>query len=97
MGQTIILPKLTEKTIDLARAKNYYTFYARGEQKLRKGQIKTFVEEQFEVKVADVKSQNRVGKMKRLSFRYRKFRRQPEQIFLVKLAKDDKIEGYYED
>jgi large subunit ribosomal protein L23 len=61
--QVILRPLITEKATRLSEGQNAYTFEVN--QLATKTEIKQAVETLFEVKVADVRTQNRRGKPRR--------------------------------
>ena len=63
MTPSIIKPLITEQTMHFANAKNAYSFEVNG--KANKVQIKEAVERLYNVKVEDVRTANRKGKLRR--------------------------------
>ncbi|MGL6196263.1 MAG: 50S ribosomal protein L23 [Thermoguttaceae bacterium] len=61
--QVVIRPIVTEKGFQLAEHKNIYSFEV--SKMANKQDVKTAIEELFEVKVLEVKIQNRKGKKRR--------------------------------
>ena len=61
--QVVIRPLITEKATHLSERHNAYTFEVHG--MATKTEIKNAIEVLFDVKVADVRTQNRRGKLRR--------------------------------
>ena len=88
--QVILRPLITEKATHLSERHNAYTFEVNS--KANKTQIKEAVEVLFDVKVADVRTQNRRGKLRRYRLRVGRMRNWKKAI--VSLHDDYRIDFY---
>ncbi len=88
--QVILRPMITEKATHLAERYNTYTFEVHGQA--NKTDIKSAVETLFNVKVADVRTQNRRGKMRRSRLKVGRMRNWKKAI--VALHQDYRIDFY---
>jgi large subunit ribosomal protein L23 len=88
--QVILRPLITEKATHLAERHNTYTFEVHGQA--NKTDIKAAVETLFNVKVADVRTQNRQGKMRRS--RLKAGRKRNWKKAIVALHADYRIDFY---
>lgn len=88
--QVILRPLITEKATLLAERQNTYTFEVHG--RANKTDIKAAVEALFSVKVADVRTQNRQGKMRRT--RLKQGRKRNWKKAIVALHSDYRIDFY---
>ena len=88
--QVILRPLITEKATHLAERQNTYTFEVHGQA--NKTDIKSAVETLFNVKVADVRTQNRQGKMRRSRLKVGRKRNWKKAI--VALHSDYRIDFY---
>jgi len=86
-------PVISEKSYELANSANKYTFLvSRGDNKV---EVKKAIETKYKVKVVDVNSIVKVGKMKR-DFRTYKVRRASDMMkIIVTLKKGDKIDEFF--
>ena len=88
LSQVIIRPVITEKTTDLKEDHQQYTF--RVESGATKGQIAQAVQSLFHVRVLKVRTQNVLGKFRRMG---RFEGNKPDwKKAIVKIAKDQKID-----
>ena len=87
-----IKPLISEKTYAQANANNKYTFVvSRG---VNKTEVKKAIETKYKVKVVEVNSTVRPGKLKR-DFRTNKLRRNSDSVkIVVTLKKGDKIDEF---
>jgi large subunit ribosomal protein L23 len=87
-----IQPVITEKTYDMANALNKYTFLVpRGVNKIEARKI---IEEKYKVKVKNINSIVRVGKLKR-DWKSNKKKRNSDMLKMVfTLKKGDKIDEF---
>ncbi|GIW90029.1 MAG: 50S ribosomal protein L23 [Pirellulaceae bacterium] len=85
--QIVIRPLVNEKTLMQAERYNHYTFEVHPQA--TKPEIKQAVEELFEVKVVEVRTQNRVGKPRR--YRFRQGRTKTWKKAIVTLDKEYRI------
>lgn len=85
--QVIIRPMVTEKGMHRATRDNAYAFEVN--RLATKSDIRTAVEELFNVKVVEVRTQNRKGKPRRA--RFRQGNTQPWKKAIVKLHGEDRI------
>lgn len=87
-----IQPVITEKTYDMANALNKYTFLVpRGVNKIEASRV---LEEKYKVKVENISSIVRVGKLKR-DWKSNKKRRSTDMLKMVfTLKKGDKIDEF---
>lgn len=87
-----IQPVITEKTYDMANALNKYTFLVpRGVNKIEASKV---LEEKYKVKVENISSIVRVGKLKR-DWKSNKKRRSTDMLKMVfTLKKGDKIDEF---
>lgn len=85
--QVLLRPIITEKGTHLVERQNVYAFQVHADA--NKTQIKQAVEELFEVKVEDVRTQNRKGKTRR--YRLKKGRTANWKKAYVKLSENDRI------
>jgi large subunit ribosomal protein L23 len=88
--QVVIRPLITEKATHLSEQHNAYTFEVN--ELATKTEIKQAIETLFEVKVANVRTQNRRGKARRHRLKMGRMRNWKKAI--VKLHKDDRIDFY---
>ena len=88
--QVILRPLITEKATHLSERHNAYTFEVN--HKANKTEIKEAVEILFNVKVADVRTQNRRGKLRRYRLKVGRMRRWKKAI--VALHDDYRIDFY---
>ena len=88
--QVILRPLITEKATHLSERHNAYTFEVN--PLATKTEIKRAVEVLFDVKVADVRTQNRRGKMRRYRFKVGRMRDWKKAI--VKLDSEHRIDFY---
>lgn len=88
-----IQPMISEKSYDLASSANKYTFLVdRGSNKI---EVKKAIETKYKVKVINVNSTVKPGKMKR-DFRTYKVRRASDMMkIVVTLKKGDKIDEFF--
>ena len=85
----MIIPKITEKSLSLAKNKQYSFVVDRNATKY---QIKKMIEDFFKVKVTSVKTQNQKGKVKKKG-KMRKNTQLPNtKIARISLSKKDKID-----
>ncbi|HKM20383.1 MAG TPA: 50S ribosomal protein L23 [Candidatus Dojkabacteria bacterium] len=86
-------PVISEKSYDLANSANKYTFLvSRGNNKI---EVKKAIETKYKVKVVNVNSVVKPGKMKR-DFRTYKARRASDMMkVIVTLKKGDKIDEFF--
>lgn len=88
----MIKPIISEKSFRLAKENNVYMFKTNG--KMNKKDMKKYIEELFDVKVVDVKSNKRHSDIKR-NYKYRTFVTADKiKKFYVKLKDGDKIDIY---
>jgi large subunit ribosomal protein L23 len=88
--QVILRPLVTEKGAALSEQHNAYSFEVN--PLATKADIRRAVEELFEVRVVDVRTQNRIGKPRRHKFHTGHTRSWKKAI--VKLHEDDRIAFY---
>src|SRR3954469_12646443 len=88
--QVILRPLITEKATHLSERHNAYTFEVN--PLANKTDIKTAVETLFNVKVADVRTQNRRGKLRRYRLKSGRMRNWKKAI--VALHEDYRIDFY---
>ena len=88
--QVVLRPLITEKATQLSERHNAYTFEVNG--LATKTEIKRAVEILFDVKVADVRTQNRRGKPRRYRLRVGRMRNWKKAI--VALHDDYRIDFY---
>ncbi len=85
--QVIVKPLVTEKGVHRASHQNQYTFEIHPQA--TKQQVKKAVEELFNVRVLQVRTQCRAGKSRR--YRHREGQTVDWKKAIVKLNKDDRI------
>lgn len=88
--QVILRPMITEKSIHLSERHNSYTFEVN--RLANKTEIKQAVEELFRVRVVDVRTQNRQGKMTR--YRLKSGRQRHWKKAIVALDPEHRIDFY---
>ncbi len=88
--QVILRPLITEKATHLSERHNAYTFEVNS--LATKTEIKNAVEILFNVKVADVRTQNRRGKTRRYKLKMGRLRNWKKAI--VALSADHRIDFY---
>ena len=88
--QVILRPLITEKATQLSERQNAYTFEVN--PMATKTEIKQAIEALFDVKVADVRTQNRRGKLRRYRLRVGRMRNWKKAI--VALPEDYRIDFY---
>lgn len=88
--QVIIRPLVTEKGVHRAERHNAFAFEVHS--MANKLDVRRAVEELFNVKVVDVRTQNRLGKARR--FRNRQGATRTWKKAVVKLAPDNKIDFF---
>jgi large subunit ribosomal protein L23 len=88
--QVVLRPLITEKATHLSERHNAYTFEVNA--KANKTEIKEAVEVLFNVKVADVRTQNRRGKLRRYRLKVGRMRNWKKAI--VALHDDYRIDFY---
>src|SRR5271166_2073019 len=88
--QVVIRPLITEKATHLSERHNAYTFEV--SPLANKTEIKHAVEELFSVRVADVRTQNRRGKLRRYRLKMGRMRNWKKAI--VSLHDDYRIDFY---
>ena len=88
--QVVLRPLITEKATHLSERHNAYTFEVN--PLATKTEIKHAVEELFNVKVADVRTQNRRGKLRRYRLKLGRMRNWKKAI--VALHEDYRIDFY---
>ena len=88
--QVILRPLITEKATHLSERHNAYTFEVN--PLATKTEIKNAIETLFDVKVLDVRTQNRRGKARRHRLRVGRMRRWKKAI--VALHEDYRIDFY---
>jgi large subunit ribosomal protein L23 len=88
--QVVLRPLITEKATHLSERHNAYTFEVN--PLATKTEIKRAVEELFEVRVADVRTQNRRGKPRRYRLKMGRMRNWKKAI--VALHDDYRIDFY---
>ena len=88
--QVILRPLITEKATHLSERHNAYTFEVNS--LANKTEIKLAVEQLFNVKVADVRTQNRRGKLRRYRLKLGRMRNWKKAI--VALKEDYRIDFY---
>src|SRR5438309_9901091 len=88
--QVVVRPLITEKATHLSERHNAYTFEVN--TLATKTEIKHAVEELFNVKVADVRTQNRRGKLRRHRLKVGRMRNWKKAI--VKLHEEYRIDFY---
>jgi large subunit ribosomal protein L23 len=88
--QVVLRPLITEKATHLSERHNAYTFEVH--HMATKTEIKNAIEVLFDVKVADVRTQNRRGKLRRHRLRMGKMRNWKKAI--VALHDDYRIDFY---
>jgi len=86
--QVILEPVVSEKSYDLIDFNNTYTFLV--DKRSNKTEIKQAVQSIFDVRVVQVNTMNRKGKVKRTGWVYG--RRKDTKRALVKLADGDRID-----
>jgi large subunit ribosomal protein L23 len=86
--QVILEPVVSEKSYDLIDFNNTYTFLV--DKRSNKTEIKQAVQAIFDVKVVQVNTMNRKGKVKRTGWLYGK--RKDTKRALVTLAPGDRID-----
>ncbi len=88
--QVVLRPLITEKATHLSERHNAYTFEVNGNA--NKTEIKQAVEALFNVKVADVRTQNHRGKLRRYKLKVGRMRNWKKAI--VALHADYRIDFY---
>jgi large subunit ribosomal protein L23 len=88
--QVVLRPLITEKATHLSERHNAYTFEVN--LLATKTEIKLAVEALFDVKVADVRTQNRQGKLRRRGLKVGRMRSWKKAI--VSLHSDYRIDFY---
>ncbi len=88
--QVVLRPLITEKATHLAERHNAYTFEVNA--LATKTEIKNAVETLFEVKVVNVRTQNRRGKPRRYRAQAGRMRNWKKAV--VELHEDDRIDFY---
>jgi large subunit ribosomal protein L23 len=88
--QVVLRPLITEKATRLSERHNAYTFEVHS--MATKTEIKGAVESLFDVKVADVRTQNRRGKQRRYRLKVGRTRNWKKAV--VKLHPDYRIDFY---
>ena len=88
--QVVLRPLITEKATHLSERHNAYTFEVN--PLATKTEIKRAVEELFSVKVADVRTQNRRGKLRRHRLKVGRMRNWKKAI--VTMHEDYRIDFY---
>ena len=88
--QVVVRPLITEKATHLSERHNAYTFEVN--PLATKTEVKRAVEELFNVKVADVRTQNRRGKLRRYRLKAGRMRNWKKAI--VALHEDYRIDFY---
>ena len=88
--QVVIRPLITEKATHLSERHNAYTFEVN--PLVTKTEIKAAVESLFNVKVLDVRTQNRRGKMRRYRLKLGRMRNWKKAI--VSLHEEFRIDFY---
>ena len=88
--QVILRPLITEKATHLSERHNAYTFEVNS--KANKTEIKEAIEVLFDVKVADVRTQNRRGKLRRHRLKMGRMRNWKKAI--VALHEEYRIDFY---
>ncbi len=88
--QVVLRPLITEKATHLSERHNAYTFEVN--PMATKTEIKNAVEVLFDVKVADVRTQNRRGKARRYRLKVGRMRNWKKAI--VKLDSEHRIDFY---
>ena len=88
--QVILRPLITEKATQLSERHNAYTFEVN--PLATKTEIKNAVEALFDVKVVDVRTQNRRGKARRYRLKVGRMRNWKKAI--VALSADHRIDFY---
>ena len=88
--QVVLRPLITEKATHLSERHNAYTFEVN--PLATKTEVKRAVEELFNVKVADVRTQNRRGKLRRYRLKSGRMRNWKKAI--VALTADHRIDFY---
>jgi large subunit ribosomal protein L23 len=88
--QVVLRPLITEKATHLSERHNAYTFEVNANA--NKTEIKEAVEVLFNVKVADVRTQNRRGKLRRYRLKVGRMRNWKKAI--VALHDDYRIDFY---
>jgi large subunit ribosomal protein L23 len=88
--QVILRPLITEKATHLSEKQNAYTFEVN--PLATKTEIKRAVEVLFDVKVVDVRTQNRRGKMRRYRLKVGRMRNWKKAI--VALSPEHRIDFY---
>ena len=88
--QVVLRPLITEKATHLSEKHNAYTFEV--SPLATKTEIKQAIEALFDVKVADVRTQNRRGKMRRYRLKAGRMRNWKKAI--VKLNEEHRIDFY---
>ncbi len=88
--QVVIRPLITEKATHLSERHNAYTFEVHS--MATKTEIKEAIETLFDVKVADVRTQNRRGKLRRHRLKVGRQRNWKKAI--VALKEDYRIDFY---
>jgi len=88
--QVILRPLITEKATHVSERHNAYTFEVN--PLATKTEIKNAIETLFNVRVADVRTQNRRGKARRHRLKVGRMRNWKKAI--VKLHEEDRIDFY---
>jgi large subunit ribosomal protein L23 len=88
--QVVLRPLITEKATHIAERHHAFTFEV--STLATKTEIKQAIETLFDVKVVDVRTQNRLGKLRRYRLRQGRTRRWKKAI--VKLHPDHRIDFY---
>jgi large subunit ribosomal protein L23 len=88
--QVVLRPLITEKATHLSERHNAYTFEVN--PLATKTEIKNAIEAVFDVKVADVRTQNRRGKARRYRLKVGRMRNWKKAI--VKLDEEHRIDFY---
>ena len=88
-----IQPMISEKSYDLANSTNKYTFLvSRGSNKI---EVKKAIQTKYKVKVMNVNSIVKPGKMKRDLKTYKARREADKMKIIVTLKKGDKIDEFF--
>jgi len=88
--QVILRPLITEKATHLSESRNAYTFEVHPQA--TKTEIKQAVETLFDVRVVDVRTQNRRGKTRRYKLKVGRLRNWKKAI--VKLSEEHRIDFF---
>jgi large subunit ribosomal protein L23 len=87
-----IQPVVSEKSYNQANSSNKYTFLIEGG--INKIEVKKLIEEKYKVKVVNVNSTTRPGKMYRDMKTNIKYRKEDAKKVVVTLKKGDKIDEF---